>query len=330
MLDKRKHVEYIKKTINTKDIQYYLTDQSRVFTIYWAVNSLKIMNDDYFYDLETKIVELVKNCLNDDGGFGGNVGYSSNILFTFHALQLLYLYDIPYYNPKTINYIINLQDQDGAFMNDKYGEKDTRFDCCAILSLHLLFIMRNHINNIEECKYFYDKCSFNINEFKIPLEDSFLSEIKFNKDLFIRHIIECYNLDGGFGQIVGSESHAAQIFCCISSLRSLGSLDIVDLDMIENFLVFRQCKNGGLSGRVDKKEDVCYSFWAYSALIMIGSDGISKEALKQFIYSCQGDNGGFSDRKDNEPDLYHLMFSLASLSLMDEKELKPIDPGFCL
>ena len=66
----------------------------------------------------------------------------------------------------------------------------------------------------------------------------FIKGIGFKKEELLNHILNCYNLDGGFGQIPGSESHAAQIFCCISALRSLGCVYIVDLYNIEKFLVF--------------------------------------------------------------------------------------------
>ena len=52
--------------------------------------------------------------------------------------------------------------------------------------------------------------------------------------------------------------------------------------------------------------------------------------MKGNIYSCQGENGGFSDRPGHECDLYHLMFSLTSLSLLEEEDLKKVDPGFAI
>lgn len=334
MLDKKKHIQYIKDAIETKDLAYYSTEQSRIFTIYWTANSLKILKDDFLFEIKQSVIELVKSSLNKDGGFGGNIGLGSTILSTFHALQLLWIYGIPFYSKNTINFILNLQSDDGSFENDEWGEKDTRFDCCAVLSLHLISIMKDAIsrsgNVLSEEVSFYPECELNENLLSKPISEEFIKEIGFDKTKSIMHILNCYNLDGGFGQIIGSESHAAQIFCCVSVLRVLDALVCVDVERINDFLVYRQCPNGGLNGRLEKKEDVCYSFWALAALIMIGSEGIDKEALKAFIYSCEGENGGFSDRSGNEPDLYHLMFSIASLGLLGEEGLKEVDPGFCL
>lgn len=313
MLDKQKHVNYILKIIEKKDIIYYLTEQARVSTIFWAVNSLRILKSIEFFEIKDKVLAFVKKCENEDGGFGGNIGYPSTIVTTFNALQILYLYNTQYTNDKTIQYILKQQDYDGGFMNDDSREKDTRIDCCAILSLKLLDLWKNGKNNLFE-----------------EISDEFLTSIGFDKNKSINYLLNCYDPIGGFGQCIGSEPHAAQTFCCISSLRSLGALNIIDLKKISEFLVYRQCKNGGLNGRINKKEDVCYSFWILATSMMIGCNFINLKELENFIFSCEGPNGGFSDRKGNECDLYHLMFSLVSLSIIGGHDLLKIDCGFAM
>jgi len=50
----------------------------------------------------------------------------------------------------------------------------------------------------------------------------------------------------------------------------------------------RQLDCGGLNGRPMKKEDVCYSWWALSSLVMLGkSKLINAEKLRDFILSSQ-------------------------------------------
>jgi geranylgeranyl transferase type-2 subunit beta len=70
--------------------------------------------------------------------------------------------------------ISSLQQQDGSFMGDEWGEIDTRFSYCAISGLSLL---------------------------------GQLDAIDVNKAR--DYVLACLNFDGGFGTVPGAESHAA-------------------------------------------------------------------------------------------------------------------------
>lgn len=303
--------------IDTKNFLYYLTEPYRLSTIYWSVNSLSMLGREEMLRMKDRIIEYVMNCKNDDGGFGGCKGYPSNITSTFHALQILYIYRIAYRDRNTALFISGLLQPEGYFYNDRYGEIDTRISCCGVLGLQLLSLL--------------ERGDFDPESLSRPACKVFLSEVGVDLKAIVQYIQKCYNLDGGFGAVEGAESHAAQVFCCLSTLRSLGALELVDKESISRFIVKKQARSGGLSGRVSKKEDVCYSFWAYSSLVLIGKENcVNQERLENFILSCQGRSGGFSDRPGDEVDLYHLMFSLAGLSLLGYKGLKKIDPGFGL
>lgn len=369
MLLRQKHCEYVRETMATRDIMFYLTEQDRITTLFWAMNSLRILEDPYFERARPMALRYVLSCLKEDGGFGPNPGYKSNMVSTFNALQLFFVLGIPFYNGSTVKFILNMQDSSGAFMNDCYGELDTRIDCCAILSLHLLCLMRGHTTELgeftfEQTKHLKDMSSlfsdivncnlpysevsacgdlekkiahacsttieFGLERLSEPIPQDFLDEIGLDTNQVLYHLLSCNNCDGGFGQIEGSESHAAHVFCVVTSLRSLGKLDTFDRKQTIDFLVFRQLKNGGLNGRVNKKEDVCYSFWTFSSLLILGSKDIDTNKLADFIISCQGAEGGFSDRPGNQCDLYHLMFSLCSLSLLGKYGLQNVDPGFAI
>lgn len=360
MIQREKHVEFVKKTIRSRDFLYYITEQDRMATVYWAVNSLRILKDPLFEKIRPQAIRFIYSCLKTDGGFGPNPEYSSNIISTFNALQLLFLYNEPYYDIKTVKFILGLQNLAGAFTFDSYGDVDTRFDCCAVLSLHLLSIMKDcehsdysksiaaYSHSTETCDVFSQEDSGNEElahrpsrclaldhvldrrRLSVPINRSFLQAIGLDIDITLRHLVECFNYDGGAGQFKGSESHAAQVFCVVSSLRSLGHLESIDKLKTIDFLMYRQLSSGGLCGRANKKEDVCYSFWAFSSMVMLGAEYINLEKLREFILSCEDDTGGFSDRPGNEPDLYHLMFSLASLSLLGGNGLDSVDPGFAI
>lgn len=71
-----------------------------------------------------------------------------------------------------------LQQPDGSFFGDKWGEVDTRFSYCAVSCLSILGKM---------------------NVVDIPKAVEF--------------ILKCKNFDGGFGSVPGAESHAGQSNC---------------------------------------------------------------------------------------------------------------------
>ncbi|TBT96951.1 subunit beta of geranylgeranyl transferase type-2 [Hamiltosporidium tvaerminnensis] len=321
---KEKHIEFLTKETQTRNFLYFSTKPLRLATIYWTVCALKMLKKtDILKEKRNEIISYILSCQNTDKGFGASKDFPSTILSTFNALQIFYILEYLYFDKKTIKYILsNFDSSDGSFKNDTGGEKDTRFSCCAILSLHLLFLFNKY------GKFVFKK---KLNQ---PIDYKYIKYLEgkgFNVEKFVQNILNCCNPDGGIGSKPGSESHAAQIFCCISSLRSLNLIDIIDLEKVKKFLIFRQTENGGLNGRPNKKEDVCYSFWVFSSLVMINSDDkIDKNSLKEFILTCQSEEGGFSDRKGHEPDIYHTMFALAGLYLLGNTDLESIDPGFCL
>lgn len=112
----------------------------------------------------------------------------------------------------------------------------------------------------------------------------------------------------------------------------LNALDELDTDALAWWLCERQLPCGGLNGRPEKKEDVCYSWWVLSCLSILGKiDWIDTVALERFILKCQDtDDGGIADRPGDMADVFHTFFGLAGLSLMGRKELASINPVYAL
>jgi geranylgeranyl transferase type-2 subunit beta len=94
----------------------------------------------------------------------------------------------------------------------------------------------------------------------------------------------------------------------------------------------RQTRSGGLNGRPEKLQDVCYSWWCLSALSILGRlHWIDAPALTAFILDCQDeDGGGVSDRPDDAVDVYHTFFGVAGLALMGHPGLGRVDPTLAL
>eukprot|EP00478_Filoreta_tenera_P001398 GABV01001420.1.p1 GENE.GABV01001420.1~~GABV01001420.1.p1 ORF type:complete len:189 (-),score=49.57 GABV01001420.1:326-844(-) len=110
----------------------------------------------------------------------------------------------------------------------------------------------------------------------------------------------------------GAESHAGQIFCCVGALAIADALDQVDTQLLGWWLAERQLPCGGLNGRPEKKEDVCYSWWVLSALAIVDRiQWIDSDALAGFILRSQDEtHGGISDRPGNMPDIFILFLVL--------------------
>ena len=78
-------------------------------------------------------------------------------------------------------------------------------------------------------------------------------------------------------------------------------LHLINADLLGWWLAERQLPCGGLNGRPEKLQDVCYSWWVIASLKIIGKlDWIDKDKLKEYILQCQDEEtGGFSDRPGN-------------------------------
>lgn len=148
---------------------------SKIFTSIHCINNLIFQIAAYLKDCQDPV----------SGGISGCVNHDPHILHTLSAVQILCLYD----NLDAIDvegvvkYIVSLQLPDGSFMGDKWGEIDTRFSFCAVLTLSLLKRMN----------------AINVNK-------------------AVEFVLSCKNFDEGFGSRQHSESHAGLIYCCVGLL----------------------------------------------------------------------------------------------------------------
>ena len=240
------------------------------------------------------------------------------MLYTVSAIQILATVDAVEEldkrgvagKEKVAQYITDLQDRaSGAFNGDEWGETDTRFLFGAFLGLSLLHML--HLIDVPKA---------------------------------VGYIQACANFDGGFGVSPGAESHAGQIYTCVGALAIAQNLDVVDKDRLGGWLSERQLPNGGLNGRPEKLEDVCYSWWVLSSLAMIDRlHWIDASKLTLFILQCQVcseqptkkpitnelkdlERGGIADRAGDAVDVFHTHFGIAGLSLLGYPGLAPVDP----
>ncbi|KAI9856147.1 MAG: hypothetical protein M1824_005644 [Vezdaea acicularis] len=296
-----RHVKYIQTLDTRKDeLEYWLTEHLRLSGLYWGLTALHLLGrPDALPRQET--IDFVISCQHENGGFGAAPGHDAHMLYTVSAVQILATVDAIHEldraghgKLKVAHYIANLQDREnGTFAGDEWGETDTRFLYGALNALSLL-----HMLSLVDV------------------------------DKAVSYIQACANFDGGYGVCPGAESHAGQIFTCVGALAIAGRLDLVDRDRLGGWLSERQVEGGGLNGRPEKKEDVCYSWWVLSSLAMIDRmHWIDKAKLEHYILQCQDpENGGIADRPGDMVDVFHTVFGIAGLSLLGYKGLEEVDP----
>ncbi|KGO56647.1 Terpenoid cyclases/protein prenyltransferase alpha-alpha toroid [Penicillium expansum] len=300
-----KHVTYIKNLDTRKDeLEYWLTEHLRLNGVYWGLTALHILGHPDTLPRD-QTIDFVLSCQNDNGGFGAAPGHDAHMLYTVSAVQILITIDAVDElekrgrggKEKVGSFIANLQNADGSFMGDQWGETDTRFLYGAFNALSLLRLM--DLVDVPKA---------------------------------VSHIQSCENLDGAYGIRPGAESHAGQVFTCIGALAIAGRLDLVNKDRLGAWLSERQIESGGFNGRPEKLADACYSWWVGSSLAMIDRlHWIDGEKLAAFVLQCQDpDAGGFADRPGNMVDVYHTNFSLAGLSLLKFNGLEEIDAVYCM
>lgn len=92
---------------------------------------------------------------------------------------------------EVVKFVKSLQQPDGSFSGDKWGEIDTRFSFCSVMTLSLL-------NKLDE----------------VDIEKA------------VKFVESCKNFDGGFGSRPYSESHAGLIYCCVGFLSLTNRFDL--------------------------------------------------------------------------------------------------------
>jgi geranylgeranyl transferase type-2 subunit beta len=254
-------VAYIKNLDTRKDeLEYWLTEHLRLNGVYWGLTALHILGRPDTLPRDHTI-DFVLSCQSDNGGFGAAPGHDAHMLYTVSAVQILVTIDAVDElekrgrggKEKVGSFIANLQNADGSFMGDQWGETDTRFVYGALNALSLLRLM--DLVDVPKA---------------------------------VSHIQSCENLDGAYGIRPGAESHAGQVFTCIGALAIAGRLDLVNKDRLGAWLSERQIESGGFNGRPEKLADACYSWWVGSSLAMIDRlHWIDGEKLAAFVLQCQ-------------------------------------------
>ncbi|CAK9059133.1 unnamed protein product [Durusdinium trenchii] len=300
---REKHNHYLRHLDDDKEsLEYMMTEHLRMGGVYWAVSAMSLLRQLDDEQRRDDIIEWILRCRDPktSGGFGPNVGHDADLVATHYALLVLCMFDALERLPHrggVVAFIAGLQQADGSFASDAWGEVDVRFAYCALSSLTIL----DALDQID-----VDAC--------------------------VDWILRCMNYEGSFGPVPRAESHAAYVFCAVQALALVDALEAVDVDRLGWWLCERQTPSGGFNGRPEKAPDVCYSWWILSALVTLDrAHWIDMEKLADFIALAQDqEDGGIADRPGDVPDVFHTFFGLAGLSLMRKADLAPIHCVYAL
>ena len=137
-----KHIEYIANygKDSGQEYEHHMTEFLRMSGIYWGVTAIDTLGQLDKLN-RTEILEFIKKCQCPlTGGISACVQHDPHILYTLSAVQILCIYDS--LNEIDLEgvakYIASLQQPDGSFFGDKWGEVDTRFSFCAVAALTLI------------------------------------------------------------------------------------------------------------------------------------------------------------------------------------------------
>jgi geranylgeranyl transferase type-2 subunit beta len=80
------------QTTDNFAIGFFSQEHLKLSGAYWCIGALKLLKklDEKRRD---EMIEFVKNCQQENGGFGGNVGHDASIPNTLYALLVLALFD---------------------------------------------------------------------------------------------------------------------------------------------------------------------------------------------------------------------------------------------
>ena len=157
-------IKFIQSQNEDDSFEYLAMSHLKMSALYWSLAALFLLKGENALSFSPmpreEIINFLQACRNKDGGYGGDAGYDSHLLFTLSALQVYKMLEMePQEKRLTVSYVLGLMREDGSFQGDAFGEVDTRFSYCGLVSLHLLgFDFEAQPQVLEKGPSFIEKC----------------------------------------------------------------------------------------------------------------------------------------------------------------------------
>lgn len=143
-----------------------------------------------------------------------------------------------------------------------------------------------------------------------------------DKESCARFIKNSLSYEGAFAQCPGAEAHGGSTYCALASLKLMSKLEETMNDTEIDRLI-RWCINridNGFSGRPNKDQDTCYSFWIGACLVILDHfKYIEQKKLLEFILLAQEERGGLGKVPAFYSDPLHTYLGIAGLTFVDEE-----------
>lgn len=301
ILEKEKHLHYLKKGLRNLSDAYECLDASRPWLCYWILHSLELLDEPVPDTLASDVCQFLAHCQSPNGGFGGGPGQQPHLAPSYAAVNALCIIGTEeafnvINREKLLEFLMSLKQPDGSFLMHLGGEVDVRSAYCAASVASLTNII--------------------------------------TPDLFDgtpEWIIRCQNWEGGIGGVPGMEAHGGYTFCGMAAMVILKKEMLLDLPALLHWVTRRQMRfEGGFQGRCNKLVDGCYSFWQGGLLPLLHcalrtqNDHaldmtcwmFDQQALQEYILlCCQNPFGGLLDKPGKARDFYHTCYCLSGLSV---------------
>ncbi|RYH32073.1 hypothetical protein EON65_01275 [archaeon] len=159
---REKHITYVRQvSSDTESFEYLVSQHLRMSGVYWGLTAMYLLGVNLKEEPSSVgMVDWILTCFDaESGGFGGNTNHDAHILYTLSAIQILALYDeMQVLNKEKIkSFVKSLQQPDGSFAGDKWGEIDTRFSYCALSILSLLGCLHDGTIDVKKAVDFVSR-----------------------------------------------------------------------------------------------------------------------------------------------------------------------------
>ncbi len=168
---------------------------------YWILQALDILDYPLNESYQSRIINTLARCQNENGGFGGGINQEAHLACTYAAVSALAILGTGEAfsiidRPGLLRYLKSMKRDDGSFSMQIDGEADCRGSYCALAAASLTGLLDEIV---EGCGPF---------------------------------IAKCQTYEGGLGGVPFAEAHAGYTYCGFAALCILGQSDLIDIDLL--------------------------------------------------------------------------------------------------